>query len=273
MQNKVPDYRDLLKRELSRRKRRNSTYSLRAFARDLDLAAPRLSLILNRKQGLSRDLAMLVAQRLNWTLQEQVFFCDLVSASDARAKKERDFAAKRVRDSQAQMHSLAFIEDSLFSLISDWQHMGLLELALTKDFKFNNAWIASRLGIDEANAKATVQRLIETGLAEISKNGKFRPTNRATTTADGIPSAAIREFHLQILDKASKAVHQKIEERQFSSLVVAADQELLPEIFAKIADFRKELNQWITNHPENKKPDEVFCLGTQFFKLTNTKEN
>ena len=54
-------YHDLINEEFEKRKQINSAYSLRAFARDLGISAPRLSQILNKKQGLSLNAAQNLA--------------------------------------------------------------------------------------------------------------------------------------------------------------------------------------------------------------------
>jgi hypothetical protein len=61
---KTGSYRDLLKRELESRCGRNPRYSLRAFAKDLGLSAPRLSHVLNGRFGLSRAAAEAIADKL-----------------------------------------------------------------------------------------------------------------------------------------------------------------------------------------------------------------
>ena len=60
------DYRLLLKSELASRTNQNPNYSLRAFARDLDLAPSRLSEVLNGKQGLSTQAAEKIAKTLGY---------------------------------------------------------------------------------------------------------------------------------------------------------------------------------------------------------------
>ena len=76
-------YRSILKDELLRRIRQNPRYSLRAFARDLRLSPSRLSEVLSGKQGLSRQAAKAITERLGWRGSEAERFIDLVESQHA----------------------------------------------------------------------------------------------------------------------------------------------------------------------------------------------
>lgn len=56
------NYRFFLKRELNARKARNAAYSLRSFARDLEMPSSKLSEVLNSKCGLSQKSAEKLAR-------------------------------------------------------------------------------------------------------------------------------------------------------------------------------------------------------------------
>lgn len=87
--NKNIEYREILSREFQKRRERNANYSLRSFARDLDLAPSRLSEILNYKQGLSQEKAKEVCQALPISNYEKEVFLLSVQASHARRKLDK----------------------------------------------------------------------------------------------------------------------------------------------------------------------------------------
>jgi hypothetical protein len=64
--NPIGGYRAMLMEELSRKQRRNPSYSLRAFARDIEVAPAKLCQILKSKGGLSGERAAVVAERLGF---------------------------------------------------------------------------------------------------------------------------------------------------------------------------------------------------------------
>ena len=111
---------------------------------------------------------------------------------------------------------------------------------------------------------AAVERMKRLELLE-EKNGKLTPTDGFTASPDGIPSEAIKKFHAQILEKALTAVReQTVEERDFSSVILAVDKQDLPKAKERIKNFRREFD---AEFGKAKKKDEVYCLGVQFFRL------
>src|SRR4051812_21328836 len=89
------DYRRFFRDACEDRCQRNSRYSLRAFARDLGISAPRLSKILNGRHGLSVEAASEIARRLGLSESEQDLFMALVESEHGRAAVTRSLAKKR----------------------------------------------------------------------------------------------------------------------------------------------------------------------------------
>lgn len=90
------DYREILREQLNRRIKQNRYYSLRAFARDLQLAPSRISEVLNRKQGLSAKAAQKIANRLRLAESDSAYFIDLVVSEHARSPRDREAAKIRL---------------------------------------------------------------------------------------------------------------------------------------------------------------------------------
>ena len=85
---------------------------------------------------------------------------------------------------------------------------------------------------------------------------------------------AIRNFNKQILAKAIDAVdEQSVEERSLSTLTIAVSKDLIPEIQKKVTKFRKELNMYISKAESEKPKGQVYCLATQFFRLTKRNDS
>jgi plasmid maintenance system antidote protein VapI len=86
------DYRDLIKAEFLKRRNADSFYSLRNFAKDLELKPSHLSYILRKEKGLSKDNAVRIARVLGLKTFEVQRFCFLVSAQSGRGYIERNLA-------------------------------------------------------------------------------------------------------------------------------------------------------------------------------------
>lgn len=262
------EYRSYLKRELEERCQRNPKYSLRAFARDLELHPARLSLVLNKKQGLSEKSARGIAKALGLAPPDTEHFVYLVIASDSRSKSARAVAQAKLTHLDGQTEEGRILREDAFCVISDWYHYAILELTSLKDFRSDTSWIARRLGISLHEAEQAVARLIKLGLATKVK-GVLKQTDVILSTPDGVPSQAVRNFNTQILKRAIDAIHlQKVDERSISTLTIAVDSSTLPKIMGKMARFRRSLNQEIEASTHDRDKDEVYCLSTQFFRMT-----
>ena len=260
-------YSDILKEHLEFRKIQNFRYSLRAFARDLEIAPSNLSEILRKKQGISPEKASQIAHTLKLNKQESEYFTNLVMAHDARSKKERSLAQSNLEKIQIFSEKRQLQEDT-FKLISDWYYYAILELITTENFKSNHKWIAKTLGLTLEEVDEAMARLLR--LALIKKaGGNYISTGIQLDTTHGIPSLSIKKFCQQILNKAMKSItDQNLDERELSTLTVAIDSKDLPILKKKIQNFRNDFDQTIAKSLNNKKPNKVYCLSMQFFNLT-----
>lgn len=264
MTEKSADYRELIRFELERRCRGNPRYSLRAFARDLGLVPSRVSGVLNRRQGLSREKAAKIAEKLGLTPAEQLLFCDRVESEHARSTAKKDLARKRLKTRSAML-SYANISLDSFRMISGWHHLAILEALRLVDFMSSPGWLSARLGVTLNEAKAAVTRLVRLGMLETS-NEAWAPSRRSNATPTDIPSEAIRDFHQQILDKARAALQEHpVAERDFSSMLLAFPSSRLAEAKADLKEFRRIFS---AKYDPEKGCDEVYCLSIQFFRLT-----
>lgn len=260
------NYREMLLQELEKRCRRNSQYSLRSFARDLSISPSRLSDVLKGRYGLSRAAAEKIAKKMQWEPIRRTYFCDLVASVHSRSRTQKKEARKRLKRLYRDLHSQQLSLDA-FQLISDWYHYAILELTLTEDFQSDTAWISQRLAVNEHLIESAIQRLIRLGLLE-KKNNTLKATAHNTFTPSGIPNEAIRKNHRQILQKAQAALDsQTVDQRDFSSVVLAIRKKDLPEAQEAIKAFRRQFD---TQFGQSIPKDEVYCLAIQFFSLSQT---
>lgn len=258
------DYREILKEELAVRCQINPRYSLRAFARDMELAPSRLSEVLNGKQGLSRPVATRIAMKLGYSGDETDFFCDLVESIHARKESSRSEAMEKLKK-QFDENELLILNNDTFNLISDWYHLAILELTSLVDFQSEPKWIAKELGISENEVTLALDRLERFGF--ISRDdGKIVTIEHRTVTPGKVPSDSIKKFHKQILQKAADSIFLQTQEtRDLSEVVVAVDRSRFEEAKEKIKIFRRE---FCNDMSKSEAKDGVYCLAIQFFSLT-----
>ncbi len=255
------DYRQILRDALEDRCQKNPRYSLRSFARDLNISAPRLSRVLNGHHGLSGKAAHEIAKRLNLSASEQELFSVLVESEHARASIARESARTRANELSTTFQSLGL--DS-FRVISDWYHFAILELTLVEGFQSTPAWIADQLGITQIEAKAAVERLLKLDLL-LETNGEWRATGSNFANPEGLPSDAIRKFHRQVLERAGQALEfQGAAERESSNLIIAIDESALPKARKMIREFTRKFD---TELSRTQRKTRVYNMTVQFFGL------
>jgi len=257
------DYRTFIVDELEARRERNPRYSLRAFARDLELPADQLSSVLKRRYGLSRRRAEDIAERLGLSGDERRFFCNLVEAEHGRSPTARQAAKVALDLGQAKSgDSLLGIDE--FKLIADWYHFAILELTELDGGHVSVATIPGRLGLSARTANDAVARLLRLGLIT-RERGKLRATAQETFAPKGIADRSKRRFLGQLGAKALVALdEQPFNEREFSSDMFALAKTDLPEIKRLVQELRRGLAK-AALAPGKK--DALYCLNVQFFKL------
>lgn len=262
-------YLDLLNDEFKVRQQTNRSYSLRAFARDLDMSAPRLSQIMNRKQGLSVESAEKVAQKLKLTSEKKKWFCHSVGELHSRSEKERKEFKKKITSYKEEAKAYSEIGLEYFKVISDWYHFAILELTYLQDFRNDPKWIAKMIGVSVDEVNDAIERLKKLNLLE-EKDGKLSYTVASLVTPSDIPSDALKKFNSTMIEKANRAMYeQDVQIREYSSNFVAVNKEIIPQIKQKIRDFRREL---MFEGYQTTNKDSLYCLNIQLFSLSEMKE-
>jgi len=152
----------------------------------------------------------------------------------------------------------------MFKIVSSWYCFAILNLAECQNFKWEEKYIAKRLGITVHEVKHAIQSMQNIGLIEKSAKG-YSVVSNFVFSPEGIPSEAIKKYHSKILDMAKSAIYTKpIEEREFSSTGMAIDHTQIENIKKDIKRFREKMMQKYTKGNKNK----IYQLQISFFELT-----
>lgn len=262
MQTDKRSYRNLLNEELQYRIKRNPSYSLRAYARDLGLSHSSLSRVLTGAQGLSLKKAAFMAKALALSPTEQAEFETLVQSECARSKIMRDFAQQKVKESGQAVTELS---TEYFKIVSDWYHFAIAELTEVRGFKSNPKWIANRLAISVIEASEAIERLLKLELIEETQSGRLKKTADFRATHSKIPNRSIQMHHQQILFKAEQALlNQPPENREFSSISFAMNSKSLSWAKEEMKKFRRALTKRLSSE---KNKDRLYAFSMQMFAL------
>lgn len=258
------DYRDALWEELGRRQRRNSSYSLRAFARDLGFAYSTLAEVLAKRKGISLARIEKISHALGWTKDERKVFELQALSLHARSKVQRESA--RVALSTFYQEAGSTLSLDLFRSVAGWQHYALLELLDTSCAPMDPDQLAQRLGISEKMALESLDRLQRLGLIKRWR-GKLQTTQAETHTPNDIPSKALREHHREILSLAEQALElQDFSKREFQSVTFAASTKEVKELKDQI---RRFIRDFLSKRSKQRQSanDCVYSLNVQLFRL------
>ncbi len=257
-------YRDYLKAVLAQRIGQNAAYSLRAFARQLEVHHTTLVQVFATRRNLSRARANHIATRLGLKESEIEYFLLLIDQEEAEHPEHQ----ARIRERLAALggRDPAYnLSIDHFRMIADWYHVPILQLARMPSFAFDQKTIAKKLGISVIEAEQAIQRLERLELIERTKTG-YRPVQSRILAQAKAPSDAINRFHHQMLSKASEALgSQPNDERLMSTETFAFDSTAFEEVRRLTNEY---LDRVVSLAQKGKKRDQVYHLGTYFFSLT-----
>lgn len=258
----IQQYQQFLHEAFDERRERNSAYSLRAFARDLELSVASLSRVMAGKQGLSEDAARRIAQKLELSDVESGIFHSMVQSQHARAKSVRSKAKSLLRSGEVRVAELSL---EYFRSIADWYHFAILELTEIEGFKSDATWISKRLNVPAPKIRAAITRMLDLELMKQLPDGTYLKTADFRATPSGIPSRALKKRHQQILRKAETALtEQPVSEREFATATFGLHAEDLEWAREEMRKFRRALSKRLNSNP---KKNRLYELSMNLFAL------
>lgn len=256
--------RDFIRRVFVARTNRNPHYSLRAFARDLEISPSFLSEVLNGHHGVTQRMACAIKDRLDLNRAEEKQFMLSVAYENAGSESRKRDALKALKQSSKHF---APLKRDVFHAVSNWQHLAILQLHRVKDFKPSNAWLSRRMNLPIAMVQDSIVRLKKIGLLK-GDGADLAPNDEAFSFDEKIPPDFIRTFHRDLLKKADEAVGKDPSSRRLDAMVFAMKKEKMPEAIASIRAFYEKFDR---EFGASSGADEVYALTTQLFNLTERK--
>jgi uncharacterized protein (TIGR02147 family) len=267
MQQQTPYYKLYLREELARRCEHNPSYSLRSFARALEIDPAVLSRTLGDKRAMSYKVATRIIDNLCLSPKERDIFLESVAEDQKQRGLRRSFA--QVSPLSGASASVGEIDAEIFRIIGDWYHYAIQQLSLVDHFQSDPKWIARQLGITVLETKFAIQRLIAVGLlAEV--DGRLMATHSSVDTKDKTSSTpALRKYQKQILTKAIYALeNDPLPRRSVSSMTMPIDADKLPLARRMIQEFTNNLCDVLGSG----KRSALYQLSISFFPLERMED-
>lgn len=261
------DYRDILSEYFQIRRKINPRYSLRAFARDINMSPSRLSEVITGKGDLSREKAEQICAKLQLPPIVAADFIDLVEVAVAPMESSRTAALRRVkaRRKSAPMH---IITNDQFEIIADPKYLLIWTLMSLPAYTGCPEYIAKNLNMDLFDVFSVLLRLEQLKLVK-RENGAWLFVKGQFSVGDRLPSEVIRRYHDHMAALGRDSIHQQsMCERHLDSIVIPFDSSRLGEVKQRIANFAQSL---IDDFGVG--GDSVYGMSLQFFRMTQCIES
>ncbi|MDZ4661317.1 MAG: TIGR02147 family protein [Pseudomonadota bacterium] len=239
--------REALQREFMSRCRRNRSYSLRAFAKNLEIDQSYLSKLLRGKRDISIKISQEILQKLGFTRE-------------------------RVEKSHETPKYLNLSNDE-FEVISSWHYFAILELMKLKSFKPNIRFIADRLGLHLQEVEVSLTILERLKFIRRDRKKWHLVSRNNTWTNSKNSSFARKKLQGEILELSLRALENvSFENREHSSTTIAIDKTRLPEFKEKLKKFQHEISEFMQPTDKDGNYNEVYQLALSLFPLTHLGE-
>lgn len=246
-------FRQYLQEELSERSEKNPAYSIRSFAKSLDLEPSSLAQILAGKRPLTDKMCSRIGTKLG--------------LSPLKVRALMNAKALKADDNFSKFNKLS---DDAFRVIADWHYYAILELIQVDGFKPDVKWIAHTLDLPFSKVLQAVDRLKRLNYLEITDRGKWIDHLGDTNNlGNDFKTQAFTEHQRQILAKAVEALTKTdYEERVQSSMTLVSSRERIKLAKPLILNFIEELDAFLKAGRDKK---DVVAISVSLFPLTENK--
>jgi len=257
MNNVTPFYLQKLRSEFEIKSNRNDKFSLRSFAKFLEMDPSTLSAVMKGLRRVPKARVQQVMNKLSLSPKEKSAF------------KETNNNKSMVFKSGFDHLDFEINEELHFKVIAEWEYYAILSLIETKGFKFDQKWIAGRLGITIYRVQVCIESLLALGLIVKNKTG-IKLGQQGLKTTEDISSTALKKARRQDLELAAPIIDNvDVELRDLSSVTFTLEKKNIANVKEEIRNFRKR----IAFMAEQKKGEEVYKLSVQLIPLTQINSN
>lgn len=255
-------YIQTLKEKLSQNQKRNPYYSLRAFARKLDIHAATLGQVLAGKRGLPYKRAYDISLKLALSPAEQNLFMQ----SFYKSKTNIDEIKVPAVDDRF------VLDESYYKVIAEWEYYAVLELFDLEYYEISNDYISQKFNIKKNRAEVILNNLLRLGLITKNEKNIYAKAYPDIKTTEDIASNALKKSHIETLEMGIDKINEiEMQFRDFSSETLAIDLKKIPEAKIIIREFRQKMIALLKDGNKT----EVYQLAIQLYPLSlieNDKE-
>lgn len=245
------DFSELLRRQFSSKKKRNSRFSVRSYAKQLEVAPSVMSELLSSKK---KDWALSSVRAIEILDKMQI----------SRAVRGR-MLLKMGQDPAIKRES-EILSDEACKYLLDWRYNGvLLSLDLPTPFSLPEL-ICGRFGLKPSELDQIIKSLHVLGLVEKDTKTKvWRRKPGFWFSADDVPNAVLHQHHHNQLKLAQDALSKlPLEQRDFTSMSFVGSMNRIKLLKEEIRKFYERAMLIMDAEETN---TDVFRISVNLFPL------
>ena len=242
-------FRRVLQEELALRCARNPRYSLRAFARYLDLDHSTLSQLLRGRRRFTARTIERMGKRLSLAPEMITQFVEL----------------ERTPPEPWTSRELRQLSRDAAASLAEWHHHAILELTRLTSFKPDVRWISRVLDVPVDDVNVAITRLARLGLLDMrSPTMWVDAVGNAEARLDSFSARAAEALANRARALAGTVGSQPA---HYSTTTVAVTKKTSRQVAERVERFRREVAE-LLQHDEGDRA-QVYCLELAFFPVAD----
>ena len=264
------DYRTFLAAHAQEMKRRNTQWSLGAWARHIGLkTTSSLTKVINGERNPGENISNRLIQYFRFDSEEERHFRDLVSFQKLKKHPEVNAFLIQKLAAKKEAGGFAHVDEATFSTLSEWYYFAVREMVNLDTFLEDPNWISQTLQFSVAplEIRKAISKLIQVGLLKRDAKDRLQLADARIDTTNDVASEAIKRYHEQSLENAKTAIRTvPVDHREFTSTTLVIDPKDLPAAKEMIRKFR----EFFGRSMEKKKGERVYQLEMALFPVTRS---
>lgn len=264
------DFITYLKNELDLRIKKNSSYSLRAFSRDLNMPSSRLSELLNKKSGASVNTVKKIVDLLKLDKIQSEYLLNLGIIQFSSKKILREAAFKKI--SELKTNEIMTIQSKDVEYLDDWKIFAIAHAIYTMDIRIDCLDLSEILDIDIQNCKQITKKFIDNNLIKIEKD-LFKVTTNPFTIIGKLKKLPQQFFEQQLhsyinnpsTDHLHHIFYYILDEEEFSYV-----KKIIGEVDKEIENYL-QLNRKLKNKKLTKHNSKLYAFGQHISPIKKRK--
>ena len=257
-------FRDILKNEYETRKMANSSYSMRAMARDLNISPSFLVNLINGKRCLSENGAKKIANSLSLPFATKKQFLLSARIENSRRPEDRESLRRELKELNSETDRFRKSQPDELKKINSYLHFAILS-ALDLSNEPTSALALSKTFLEDlSQINDILEDLVEFKYVERNSEDMFQTCVSSTETSSEAPSTDIKKIHRSSINRALSSVDQNYQNRELSTTILS----FCTEDYEEAKDMIKEfVYQFHSRFSVSENKDSIRQLSLQFVRL------